>query len=304
MSTKIEWTEVTWNPVTGCTPVSPACEHCYARRMAKRLAGRGGYPAAPHEFDVTIHSKRLSEPLAWKTPRRVFVVSMGDLFHAHVPDEFIYKIFAIMALCPEHTFQILTKRPQRMAQIINGVFFSSQVDRIKTDLMSTIMSDQGRSVDAYIGEEGYFENGYLKNVWIGVTAENQEQADRRIPVLLQIPAAVRFVSVEPMLGRLDLTRWLTATTGQHWQEGHPESPYPERPGGYTEWWPCLNWVICGGETGPGARPMHPDWARSLRDQCAVAGVPFFFKKMGSAWSGETPPDLLVREYAAQEVADR
>lgn len=292
--TSIEWTEVTWNPVTGCTPVSPACEHCYARRMAKRLAGRGGYPAAPHEFDVTIHSKRLSEPLAWKTPRRVFVVSMGDLFHAHVPDEFIYKIFAIMALCPEHTFQILTKRPQRMAQIINGVFFSSQVDRIKTDLMSTIMSDQGRSVDAYIGEEGYFENGYLKNVWIGVTAENQEQADRRIPVLLQIPAAVRFVSVEPLLGPVDLARYM-----QIYVDPYTRKVYPLDPQGVR-----LDWVICGGETGPGARPMHPDWARSLRDQCAVAGVPFFFKKMGSAWSGETPPDLLVREYAAQEVADR
>jgi len=242
--TKIEWTETTWNPLTGCTPISPGCAHCYARRMAQRLAGRCGYPAAPHEFEVTLHPERLSEPLGWKKPRRVFVCSMGDLFHESVPFEYIARVYGVMTLNQQHTFQVLTKRPYRAVDFIHWA-----EDRYK------------------------FARTPPPNIWLGATIENQEQADKRIPVLLQIPAAVRFVSVEPLLGPV----------------------YPLDPQGVR-----LDWVICGGETGPGARPMHPDWARSLRDQCAVAGVPFFFKKMGSAWRGETPPDLLVREYPAQD----
>lgn len=258
--TSIEWTELTWNPVTGCTPISPGCAHCYAKRMAKRLAGRCGYPAAPNEFGVTLHPDRLQEPLKWKHPCRVFVVSMGDLFHEDVPFEYIARVYGIMVLNRQHTFQVLTKRPYRVVDFIHWA-----KDRYE------------------------FARTPPPNIWLGVTAENQEQADKRIPVLLQIPAAVRFVSVEPMLERIDLTCWLTATTGQHWEEGHPESPYPERPGGYTEWWPCLNWVICGGETGPAARVLHPDWVRALRDQCNAAIVPFFFKR----WGDNPHPDAFI-----------
>lgn len=249
--TSIEWTELSWNPVTGCTPISPGCAHCYAKRMAKRLAGRCGYPAAPNEFTPTYHPQRLNEPRKIKRPSRIFVASMGDLFHNQIPWEYVVEIFRVMYECPQHIFQVLTKRP------LNAQHFMQWAQRYK------------------------FMQKPLPNVWLGVTAENQEQANKRIPVLLQIPAVVRFVSVEPLLGRLDLTRWLTATTGQHWQEGHPESPYPERPGGYTEWWPCLNWLICGGETGPGARYMEREWARSLLAQCLEAKVPFFFKSWGA-----------------------
>lgn len=293
--TSIEWTEVTWNPVTGCTPVSPACEHCYARRMAKRLAGRCGYPAVPHEFEVTLHPERLSEPLGWKKPRRVFVCSMGDLFHEDVPDEYIDAIFAVMATAEQHTFQVLTKRPERMYWWLQSLYTRSlRYPAPGKRSVSYTYGQIGEMLRANALEYGVrlgpINRSFpLANVWLGVTAENQEQADRRIPVLLQIPAAVRFVSVEPLLERVDLTRYM-----QIYVDPYTRKVYPLDPQG-----PKLDWVICGGETGPGARPMHPDWARSLRDQCAVAGVPFFFKKMGAAWSGETPPDLLVREYPAQ-----
>jgi len=237
--TKIEWTETAWNPLTGCTPVSPACEHCYARRMAKRLAGRCGYPPSPREFNVTLHLNRLGEPLTWRKSRRVFVVSMGDLFHAHVPDEFIYKIFAVMALCPQHTFQVLTKRPQRMFEFM----------------------------------QMYPQYQNLNNVVGMVTAEDQQCADERIPWLLKCQFVTRGVSAEPLLERVDLTRYM-----QIYVDPHTRKVYPLDPQG-----PKLDWVICGGETGPGARLMHPDWARSLRDQCQAAGVAFFFKAWGDCF---------------------
>lgn len=227
--TRIEWTERTWNPVTGCSRVSPGCVHCYAERMAKRLAGRCGYPEAPHEFDVTVHPDRLEEPLRWKKPSLVFVCSMGDLFHEDVPFVFIKDVFRLMYSAKTHTFQILTKRPERMLEFFNW-------------------------------GKGYFTwatDNILTNVWLGVTAENQEQANKRIPILLQIPAAVRFVSVEPMLGPVDFSRVLNALRG-------------------------VQWVICGGETGPGARIMDVMCARALCKQCADSGVPFFYKGAGTA----------------------
>lgn len=245
--TKIEWANKTWNPVTGCTKISPGCQNCYAERMSKRLAGRAGYPK-DDPFKVTLHPDRLDEPLKWKKPSRIFVCSMGDLFHYDVPDEYISEVFDVMCQCPDHIFQVLTKRPERMSHFIKS----------------------------YLGK-------ISGHIWLGVTAENQEQADKRIPILLQIPAAVRFVSVEPMLGYVALShvefdRWTTMNV----LEG---CGITTRPGAMGQCIPncgCekLNWVICGGESGPGARPMHPDWARSLRDQCKVAGVPFFFKQWG------------------------
>ena len=227
--TKIEWTDATWNPFIGCSRVSEGCRHCYAERIAGRLV-----------------------PLHWRKPRRVFVNSMSDLFHENAPDEWIDQAFAVMALCPQHTFQALTKRPKRMLDWVRknstgGRIFhlASQIDPKKYGAVSGSWP--------------------LPNVWLGVSVEHQEAADARIPLLLQTPAAVRFISAEPLLGRVDL----------HLpdQEAYP---LKMRPVAIQR----IHWVICGGESGPGARPMHPDWARSLRDQCRAANVPFFFKQWG------------------------
>lgn len=211
-STKIEWAQATWNPITGCTPVSEGCANCYARRMATRLRGRYGYPA-DDPFRIVYHHKKYGEPLRWKKPRLIFVCSMGDLFHKDVDAGYLSGIFWVMKKAKQHTFLLLTKRPENVPR---------------------------------------HKSWWDKNIWLGVSAENQQRADERIPILLQIPAAVRFVSVEPMLGPVVL---------------------PSR-------YAVLDWVICGGETGPGARPMRSDWARSLRDQCQETGVPFFFKRWG------------------------
>jgi len=255
--TKIEWVRnsdgtkgKTWNPVTGCTKISADCAHCYAERMARRLAGRYGYPAAPNHFDVTLRPDRLGQPLKWRKPKMVFVVSMGDLFHEDVPSSYITHVFEVMEKARTHTFQVLTKRPERMQRYIKRNW----------DKM-----DQ-----------------YLTNVWLGVTAENQEQADKRIPILLETPAAVRFVSVEPMLepvnlrGISDSDYCIDALTGDvAWMESRDiGSELMGEPG------PSLDWVICGPETGPGARGIQEfePRARGLRNQCVEAGVPFFLKK--------------------------
>lgn len=234
MATKIEWTNETWNPVTGCTKVSEGCRNCYAERMSKRLAGRFGYPEAPNSFDVVAHPDKFMEPIKWKKPRMVFVCSMGDLFHEHVPDWLITKIFDDMARvnCQQHTFQILTKRPER--------------------ILSCLPEDWG---------EGY------PNVWIGVSAEDQAAADERIPILLDTPAAVRFVSIEPILGPAQLWRNTSGTVGVEWD-------------GSQTFIEGLDWVIVGGESGPGARAPDPNWIRDIRDQCVAAEVPFFFKQWG------------------------
>jgi protein gp37 len=226
---KIEWTDATWNPVTGCSPVSEGCKHCYAKRNAQgRLRGRVGYDRED-PFRVKVHAGRMGQPLRWVKPRRIFVCSMGDLFHEDVPEETLAEIFQNMAWAHEHTFMVLTKRPERMKRLLTD-----------DDFISSVVDNGGECADW---------PWPLKNVWLGVTAENQTRADERIPVLMETPSAIRFVSVEPMLG--------------------PVNPAL-----------ALDWVICGGETGPGARPLHPDWVRGLRDQCVSARVPFFFKSWG------------------------
>lgn len=244
--TNIPWTDYTWNPFSGCSPVSEGCRNCYARRMSKRLRGRAGYPA-DDPFRVTFHPNCLEEPLRMRKPRRIFVCSMGDLFHPDVPDERIDQVFAVMALCPQHVFQVLTKRPERMAQWVRNE------RSLHVVLQHWKNSRQG------------LNTWPLPNVWAGVSAENQATADERIPHLLNTPAAVRFVSCEPLLGPVDLDGiW-----------GYPGSADSEM----LENWP-IHWIICGGESGPGARPIHPDWVRDLRDQCKAARVPFFFKQWG------------------------
>lgn len=243
--TRIEWATATWNPITGCTPISEGCANCYARRMANRLAGRFGYPADDPFCPGTYHQERLREPERWKKPRRIFVGSMGDMFH----DESVISphnlgwVFGEMYAVPHHTYLLLTKRPDNMKLIVDTIF-------------------RGRGVDGIPCNTGH--------IWLGVTAENQARADERIPKLLEIPAAVRFVSVEPMLGPVDL--------GSYFGHG-------------------LDWVICGGETGSGARPMDIAWARDLRAQCDAAGVPFFFKRVGGGRADENaPPYLRVRQW--------
>jgi protein gp37 len=282
MPTKIEWATETWNPVTGCTPISEGCRNCYAERMSKRLAGRCGYPSED-PFKVTLHPDKLDQPLRWKKPRMIFVCSMGDLFHKDVPFDQISQVFDVMcswrwptkeAECsgdaslledPGHTFMVLTKRPERIPEWLSwlGHYWTGD-----------------SPVNINLEAEGHFG----KHIWFGVTAENQARADERIPILLQIPAAVRFVSIEPMLGPVDISKYLTRNApkvyqilsrfyGPHGFDG--TGSQPER-----SIIPGIDWVICGGETGPGARPMHPDWVRGLRNQCQAAGVPFFFKSWG------------------------
>jgi protein gp37 len=239
----IEWTDATWNPVTGCVEVSEGCDHCYARTFAERWRGIPGHPYE-QGFDVKLWPERLMQPLRWKRARRVFVNSMSDLFHDGVPDSFILDVFEVMADAGQHQFQVLTKRPGRMASLLASDWFSGSF---------TAMSDR-----AYPS----------KNVWLGTSVENQRWADIRIPKLLETPAAVRFLSCEPLLGPVELptSAMYPITVGEESIE------------------PGLGWVIAGGESGPGARPMNPDWVRSLRDQCTSADVPFFFKQ----WGGRTP----------------
>lgn len=275
--TAIEWTERTWNPVTGCTKVSPGCDHCYAETIAERF--RGG-PAFPNGFDVQLRPNKLGDPLRWRKPQRVFVNSMSDLFHDSVPDEYIAKVFGVMAHAEAHTFQILTKRHARMRSLLSSDSFRELVFKSVSIELPDVMGDDWP----------------LPNVWLGVSAENQQWADIRIPALLDTPAAVRFLSAEPLLGPIDLSNVRRQTDwARLWAV---DSTHETKP---------LGWVIVGGESGRAARPMHTDWPRSLRDQCAAANVPFFFKQAGSAlareWGlkgkGANPsewPEPFPREY--------
>jgi protein gp37 len=256
--TRIEWAESVWNPITGCTHCSPACDNCYAARMSKRLAGRFGYPA-DDPFRLTKHIDKTTEPASWKKPRRIFVGSMTDLFHEDVPFEWLDEIFLTMEFYSQHTYLLLTKRPQRMQEYL------AQINVRLDDDPSSAPDDSPRHGD----------NPWpWPNVWIGTTVWDQASAEHAVPILLETPAARRFISVEPMLGAIDLTVFRHGCDEDLQVLG-------------TSWGP--DWVICGGETGPGARPMHPAWPRQLRDQCVSAGVPFFFKQHGE-WVGLQNPD--------------
>lgn len=296
----IEWTDATWNPVTGCSKVSPGCAHCYAATLAPRLArmGQKGYTELPWipenaAANVMLHEDRLAMPLRWTRPRRIFVNSMSDLFHELVPDAFIDRVFAVMAMAPQHTFQVLTKRPERMRAwadewdaggaytevgIHDGVFGMHQGMHLKG---------------------GYYRPWPLPNVWLGTSVENQTWADRRIPELLSTPAAVRFLSCEPLLGPVDLgaglrVSWRCSWCRRYFSGRHRETcPECGRVGYWTgshafnrpdsQTGPGIDWVIVGGESGPDHRPVDPAWVRSIRDQCQATGVPFLFKQ----WGGRT-----------------
>lgn len=272
---KIEWTDVTWNPTRGCSRVSPGCEHCYAERMAHRLNHPGGAYEGLTRLtargpvwtgDVRLVNDQLEAPLRWRKPRMVFVDSMSDLFHEWVPFEFIDQVFAAMALCPQHTFQVLTKRPERMREYLSPL----RVERVE------------RQEETIAPELRCWPEWPLPNVYLGVTAENQDAADARIPLLLDTPAAVRFVSAEPLLGALVLER-----LGRHWL-GPPSQSAGMNYG--------LDWVIVGGESGPGARPMDGAWVRSIRDQCTAEVVPFFFKQWGGVHKKQTGRTLDGRTW--------
>jgi protein gp37 len=242
MVNKISWTDKTWNPIVGCTKVSPGCDHCWAERMA-RLHYHNEFPDG-WDGHVKLFPERLEWPLHRHKPLKIAVGLMGDLFHGTVPDEFIDKVFASMALCPQHTFQILTKRPERMSNylIADRGGHRETADRIDESAGDWFRVDpDGESVTTIWP---------IPNVWLGVSCEDQKTFEERWGYLRQIKAAKRFISFEPLLGNIEM-----------------QSELPD-------------WVIVGGESGPGARPMHPDWVRSIRDQCQMAGVHMHFKQWG------------------------
>jgi len=268
--TAIEWTDATWNPISGCSKVSPGCAYCYAERVSARF-GRTALPWIPAnaEANVVLHPDRLDQPLRWRRPRRIFVNSMSDLFHELVPDAFIARVFAVMAAARDHTFQVLTKRPERMRDLLASEDFEVAVDCA----LAALAEERGwvclSELDAWP----------LPNVWLGVSAENQHWADQRIPLLLDTPAAVRFVSAEPLLGPLDLVPYLEPTfAADDWRSRRPGSC-------------ALDWVIVGGESGgPLQRRLVRSsgrdlgWVRSIRDQCEAFGVAHLFKQ----WGGPVP----------------
>ena len=258
----IAWTEKTWSPVTGCTKVSAGCKNCYAER---EVEGRWSKNPKSVFFgraftDVQVHENQLMAPMKWKEAHRIFVCPRGDLFHESVSFEFLDWVFATMALASQHTFQVLTKRPERMLEYIAKHTQDGVMVRAARDVLTTTMPmPKGHQIQPF--------QWPLPNVWLGVTVENQEAADERIPLLLQTPAAVHWISVEPMLGAVSCTVPFDGNRVDMLQREFPGHPN-------------LHWVVSGGESGPNARPMHPDWARGLRDQCAAVAVPFLFKQWG------------------------
>ena len=328
--TPIEWTDATWNPIVGCSVVSPGCTNCYAMRLAgtrmKSHPSRVGLTrdskAGPvWTGEVRLMEPWLTQPLRWSKPRMIFVCAHADLFHEAVPDDWIDRVFAVMALAPQHTFQVLTKRPERMRKYLTLPVQGAWAGRACQE------TDDGRLVDltdarmrvhsalcdllpktpaaqlnlaSEIQEQhgdGFMPRWPLPNVWLGVSVEDQRRADERIPILLDTPAAVRWISAEPLLGPIDPTRicivpkvagspragiHIDALRGRYVESRMPyigswdaDGPYPA--GALPR---RLDWVVAGGESGPGARPANPQWFRDLRDQCAAAGVPYLHKQNG------------------------
>jgi protein gp37 len=297
--TQIQWTSSTWNPIVGCSPASSGCAGCYAVRDAWRMAHnphpsiratRAGLaektPAGVRWTGlVRCLPEVLDVPLHWGKPRRVFVCSQSDLFHDAVPEEFIAEVFAVMALTPRHTYQVLTKRPRRMAQLLNSPAFIEAVRSIAERRASARRLPLAWSWP-------------LPNVEAGVSIEDQDAADARVPSLLATPAAVRWLSCEPLLGPVNLRRVADPVNGScvldvlegrrlTWDNRTPDRPALRAPINR------IGWVVCGGEAGPRSRPMHPDWARGLRMQCSSSNVPYFFKSWGD-WRPNPAPHAAVR----------
>lgn len=291
--TPIEWADATWNPITGCSRVSEGCRNCYAEVMAARFSKPGQWGeglaqivrkpdgSADHRWTgkVRLNDRALDQPLRWRKSRRIFVCSTSDLFHEGVPDDWIDRVFAVMALNPRHQFQVLTKRPVRARAYLTdsgrpraieeaaGAWLGEEAECFVSNWINGWSRPRETPHD-HNPADGTVQRWPLPNVWLGTSIEDQATADARIPHLLATPAAVRFVSAEPLLGPVDL-------------------------GGYLPDLDCgdgLDLVIVGGESGPGARPMHPDWPRALRDQCVAAGVAFFFKQWGEYEADQIGPE--------------
>lgn len=303
--TGIEWTDATWNPIRGCTRVSEGCRNCYAEIVAARFSGPGqAYHGlatrSPARWtgDIVVVERLLDQPLRWRRPRKVFANSMSDLFHEKLARVDVARIWAHMVAAHWHTFQVLTKRPDRAYELLNDNDFIYEVETFLNEIDGTtaqslnLFDPTARRHDdwrAAVPDPG--ETWPIPNIWLGVSVENQATADERIPYLLETPAALRFLSCEPLLGGVDLNRIrvdplgiaLNALTGLHETADGGIVVRTRKP------W--INWVIAGGESGPHARPMHPEWARTLRRQCAIRGVPFFFKQWGE-WE---PRDAWARD---------
>lgn len=254
---KIEWTDATWNPVRGCVKVSPGCKNCYAETFAERWRGLPGHPYE-QGFDLRLVPEKLKDPINWKRPRRIFVNSMSDLFQVGVPDEYVDQVFAVMALSRQHTFQVLTKRADRMRDYLVNRSKSAKYWKAAARTFGYALEFGDVSLVPFP----------LPNVWLGVSVENNYWKSRVIPHLVSTPAAVRFVSIEPLLEDLgDISDWFPR----------------EREVSQTQsvWIDGVNWVIVGGESGAGARPFDVQWGRSIVKQCQAAGVPVFVKQLGA-----------------------
>lgn len=309
---KIEWTGLTWNPIVGCSLASTGCAKCYAIGEAWRKMFHPNEAVAA-KFAGTVEKSKTGQllwtgkvnfsepallaPLSRKKPTTWFVNSLSDLFHENVTIEQIDRIFAVMAMCPQHRFQVLTKRADRMRDYLSDPAWRGRV----SDIVCGWPLDELGHGNEYIADWRLTAHAPLPNVWLGVSVENQAAANDRIPALLHTPAVIRFLSCEPLVGAVDLTcvdingdaemdavnprLWADEIenwrgTADEWEDDFADwfGRRPDQVSGTMH--PTLDWVICGGESGSGARPMHPNWARSLRDQCAEAGVPFFFKQWG------------------------
>ena len=320
INSSIEWTDATWNPTRGCTKIAQGCKNCYAETFAERWRGVPGHPYE-QGFDPRLAPDQLTLPLTWKRPRRVFVDSMSDLFHESFSFEYIAAVYGVMGACPQHTFQVLTKRPRR------AVEFFAWIERQRPALTAELVKRGGAWPDGEQSAESVlcayharhvlepvdrppFVGWPLPNVWIGTSIAEQKDADKNIPYLLQIPAAVRFLSAEPLIEPVTLTRIGTLAdlrvcmpdrvriTEADMRPHHvaamqidplgavPTIYYqtPDHMGGFTcavKAWRRIDWVIVGGESGPGARPCNVEWIRSIVRQCREADVPVFVKQLGS-----------------------
>lgn len=269
----IEWTDATWSPVIGCTKESPGCKNCYAEREVEtRWSKNPRSMWFGRKFtDIGLRAEALGQPLGWRAPRRIFVCPRADLFHPAVPFDFIAAVFGTMAVTRRHTYQVLTKRAARMREFFEKV--SPENVREYTQRHTV-----GGMIQGWMHEGGW--QWPLPNVHLGVSIETQPYADERIPELLATPAMVRWISAEPLLGSLSIDRWLRPR-----QTPLEDGYRGDHPPGWRTDFRTLSWVVVGGESGPDARPMHQEWAISLRDQCQAAGVPFFFKQWGEYLQG-------------------
>lgn len=304
----IEWTATvnadgsitpgaTWNPIRGCTKCSPGCKNCYASTFAERWRG---VPSHPYEqgFDLKLVPHKLEEPLRWKKPRKIFVNSMSDLFQDGVPFDYVDKVFAVMALCPQHIFQVLTKRAARMLEYFDDLGYRQEIIGIEAEMISGkdrfLRSAEAQAITGCADDILPRWTLPLPNVWLGVSVENQKYADERIPDLLKTPAAKRFASYEPALGPVDFDAggWLERWTGKN--SKLPE-PFRSSLASLSDIH-GLDWIIAGSESGPGARPAKSEWFRQVRDVCQASDTAFFLKQFAINGRKQPLPELDGRQW--------